>query len=79
MVRCCYAGNTCQAVTAITAEDNAEFPPERAALKIYFAGGGESIWEIAKNCHTSMNAVMEENNLSSEILPEDTMLLVPLC
>ena len=78
-VRCCYAGNTCQAVTAITAEDNAEFPPERAALKIYFAGGGESIWEIAKNCHTSMNAVMEENNLSSEILPEDTMLLVPLC
>ena len=79
VVRCCYAGNTCQAVTAITAEDNAEFPPERAALKIYFAGGGESIWEIAKNCHTSMNAVMEENNLSSEIVPEDTMLLVPLC
>ena len=55
------------------------FPPEKAALKIYYAAGGESIWEIAKKCHTSMQAVMEENNLSGEILPEDTMLLVPLC
>ena len=45
----------------------------------YFAGGGESLWEIAKSCHTSMEAVMEENGLAADVLPEDTMLLVPLC
>ena len=69
----------CQAVTAVTADENAGFPEEKAALKIYFANGGESLWEIAKNCHTSVEAVMEENGLQSDVLPGDAMLLVPLC
>ncbi len=79
VARSCYEDQNCLAVTAVSADENASFPPEKAALKIYYAAGGESIWEIAKKCHTSMQAVMEENNLSGEILPEDTMLLVPLC
>lgn len=79
VVRGCYADVSCQAVTAIEADEKAGFPKEKAALKIYYANSGESIWEIAKSCHTSMNAVMEENNLPSEVLQEDTMLLVPLC
>lgn len=79
VTRCCYAGDSCMAVTAMSADEAAGFPKEKAALKVCYAAGGESIWEIAKRCHTSMDAVMEENNLSSEILPEDTMLLVPLC
>ena len=54
-------------------------PEEKAALKIYFANGGESLWEIAKSCHTSVEAVMEENGLQSDVLPYDAMLLVPLC
>lgn len=77
--RRCYMQDSCQAVTSVTAEENASFPEEKAALKIYFAGGGESLWEIAKNCHTSIEAVMEENGLQSDVLPDDTMLLVPLC
>ncbi len=79
VTRCCYEQADCVAVTAVSADESTGFPPERAALKIYYAAGGESIWEIAKRCHTSMEAVMEENDLSSEILPTDTMLLVPLC
>ena len=79
VTRCCYETVNCLALTSLTADDNARFPEEKAALKIYFANGGESLWEIAKSCHTSMEAVMEENNLSSEILPEDAMLLVPMC
>ncbi len=79
VVRSCYKDVSCQAVVGMEADEKAEFPKEKAALKIYYANKGESIWEIAKNCHTSMNAVMEENNLPGEVLPEDAMLLVPLC
>ena len=75
--------DSCIAVTGMTADESAPFAKseaeQRCALKIYFAGGGESLWEIAKNCHTSMEAVMEENGLAADVLSEDTMLLVPLC
>lgn len=79
VTRCCYRQESCQGVTSIVADEAAAFPPEKAALKIYFAGSGESLWEIAKNCHTSVEAVMEENGLQSDVLPHDAMLLVPLC
>ncbi|MCL2488538.1 MAG: DUF3794 domain-containing protein [Oscillospiraceae bacterium] len=77
--RSCYITTTGMAVSGVFADENAAFPPEKAALKIYYANKGESIWEIAKGCHTSMQAVMDENSLASEVLPEDTMLLVPMC
>ena len=77
--RCCYMQDGCQAVTSVTADENAGFPEEKAALKIYFANGGESLWEIAKSCHTAVEAVMDENGLQSDVLPDDAMLLVPLC
>ena len=81
--RHCMMTDSCVAVTGMTADESAPFAKseaeQRCALKIYFAGGGESLWEIAKSCHTSMEAVMEENGLAADVLPEDTMLLVPLC
>lgn len=55
------------------------YPEERAALRICRAKKGDSVWEIAKNCHTAMTAVLEENDLAAEEVPEDMMLLVPLC
>ncbi|MCI8553820.1 MAG: DUF3794 domain-containing protein [Clostridiales bacterium] len=79
VTRCCYAVQSCQAVCALAAEENGVFPDTGAALKIYYARRGESLWEIAKSCHTSMEAVMEENGLSADVLNEDAMLLVPLC
>ena len=81
--RFCMAADSCVAVTGMAADENAPFAKseadQRCALKIYFANGGESLWEIAKSCHTSMEAVMEENGLAADVLPDDTMLLVPLC
>lgn len=79
VVRCCYAVQSCQAVCSMTADENGVFPDTNTALKIYYARRGESLWEIAKGCHTSMEAVMEENGLTADVLNEDAMLLVPLC
>ena len=79
VTRRCWKNNHCQAVCGVTADDGEEFPVEKAALKIYYANAGESLWEIAKNCHTSMEEVMKENDLAAYVLDEDAMLLVPLC
>lgn len=79
VTRRCYRSQTINAVVSAEEDDSATFQHQKAALKIYFASGGESVWEVAKACHTSTEAVMEENGLSGDILPGDTMLLVPLC
>lgn len=79
MRRQCYVMGSGKVVAEVFEDENAAFPEEKAALKIYYANRGESLWEIAKSCHTSMQAIMEENNLQSDVLEENTMLLVPMC
>ncbi len=79
VTRRCYRTNRCRAVCSVTADEGEAFPPEKAALKIYYASAGESLWQIAKSCHTSMQQVMDENDLAADVLEQDTMLLVPLC
>jgi len=48
-----------------------------AALTIYFSDAGESVWNIARRYNTTMEAIMRENHLESEQVPEKCMLLIP--
>lgn len=66
-------------VRAMNGDESACFTPEKAALKVIFAQEGESLWGIARDCHTSVDAVMQENDLTADVLTQDTMLLVPTC
>ena len=47
-------------------------------MTIYYADAGENIWSIAKRYNTSISAVMEENGLEDEILPEKRIVLIPM-
>ncbi len=76
--RCGYMHTTHRALQRFEAAGQ-PYPEERAALRICRAKKGDSVWEIAKNCHTAMEAVLEENDLLTDQVPEDMMLLVPLC
>ena len=49
-----------------------------AAVTLYFADEGEAIWEIAKRYHTSVSAIVEENDLDSEVMRQGGMILIPL-
>ena len=49
-----------------------------SALKLYFADENEEIWEIAKKNSTSVQAIIEENNITSDRLTEKGMLLIPI-
>lgn len=79
VARRCVRHEACTVLGAVTADEGAPYPPDRAGLKICYARAGESLWEIARRCRTSVEAVMEENHLTGETLSADTMLLIPLC
>lgn len=76
---CVYALMRPKVAVALTCDT--ENPKERgtdASLVIYYAEGGEDVWEIAKRYNTSIEAVMAENGLDTSTLPEKKMLLIPI-
>lgn len=49
----------------------------KAALTLYYAGEGESLWNIAREYSVSCSAIMTENDLSDDKLLQGRMLLIP--
>ena len=76
---CLYEVKTVDGIDEITVDTNK--PKERDlsyALKIYYADEGEGVWDIAKRYNTSVEAIMEENELEGEVLEQRGMLLIPI-
>ncbi|MCM1133043.1 MAG: DUF3794 domain-containing protein [Ruminococcus flavefaciens] len=48
------------------------------AIKLYFGMENEDIWDIAKRCSTEIDAVIEENELTSDRLENGGMLIIPI-
>ena len=68
------------AISAITADESC--PKKRGedcGLCIYYADQKESVWNIAKKYNSSVSGIREENGLEHDILPQRTMLLIPMC
>lgn len=64
-------------VRDITLQSENAYPVDTAAMRLYYADAGESVWDIARRCHTSPDAVREENDLQDEVLSAKTVLLIP--
>lgn len=77
VTRRCRRSDTRTVLTAAAPDESAAYPPDKAALKICYARRGESLWDIARRCRTSPEAVAEENRLAGDSLAADTMLLIP--
>lgn len=66
-------------ITGIKVDETREKKWEdQSAMTIYYADAGENVWSIAKRYNTSISAVMEENGLEDEVLPEKRILLIPM-
>lgn len=50
---------------------------QKAALTIYYAMTGESLWDIARTYCTSVAAIQAENGMTSAIAESGGMLLIP--
>lgn len=68
---------SCLCVTEAVPDEEHAYPPQEAALKIYYTAPGETLWEVAQHCHTDADTIRKENGLTGDILTERTMLLVP--
>ncbi len=62
----------------IMSEEKLSGRKDSCALKLYRAGEGESLWDIAKRYRTSVKAIIEENDLSAGSADSCGMLLIPL-
>ena len=63
-------------VSAITAEEPREKDPMRPSL-ILRKAGNQSLWDIAKQCGATVQAIQEANGLQGEADP-DRVLLIPV-
>lgn len=58
--------------------DNASAVKNDTAVKLYFAEKGEDLWETAKRCRTSPDAIAAENGLDSLIMQSEGMIVIPI-
>ena len=70
--------NSVCAVKKMTADENDLLPEDPAAICIYYAQKGETLWEIAKQYRSSLREICQENNLSETSLEEPGMILIPV-
>lgn len=64
-------------ISNITVDESKARQSTAAALTIYYSEEGESVWNIARRYNTTVEAVMNENNLDSETVGSRRMLLIP--
>lgn len=50
---------------------------ENCALTIYFSDSDEKVWDIAKKYKASVSAIMQENELESDVIENKRILLIP--
>jgi len=59
-------------------KENPNDKSRTSAMTIYFASIGEKIWDIARKYFASSKEIKEINQIETEELQNDTMILVPL-
>ena len=47
------------------------------ALTIYYCDKGEKLWDISKKYGTTVDSIMQENNMDSDITEKSGMMLIP--
>lgn len=74
-----YNCSSINAITDISVDENVKKQRDGDyAIKLYFGVENEEVWDIAKRYSTSVNAVIEENDLVGDRLESNGMLLIPI-
>ncbi len=74
-----FETHSCRAVVAVVGnEDNRRDKDQTAALTLYYADENESLWSIARNYCTSVEAIRQENSLDETTDTVSGMILIPM-
>lgn len=71
-----YKESSLEYITDISADEMLD-DKNSPELRLYFARQNESVWDIAKSFSTDSKLIMEENELTSDIIDTRRVLLVP--
>lgn len=78
-IGCIISKAEAKAVTNISLNTETEKTTKSSAvLTLYFAEENEKVWDIAKSYNTNVSAVINENELETDVIPQKTMLLIPI-
>lgn len=65
-------------ITEVKTDENKQIAfKNNAAMTIYFASRGESVWNVAKKYLASVEEVKKINDITDDIIGDDQMILVP--
>ncbi len=69
---------TIAVVSAVTADTKQPIDHPVASIRIVYAAEGDSLWEIAKKHHSSVDRICAENDLTDKTIRTPTMLMIPM-
>ena len=59
-------------------EETVKEVDKNTALTIYYCDTGEEVWQIAKRYNTSVDAIMQSNDLEDDRIGDKRTLLIPI-
>jgi hypothetical protein len=69
--------NSAEAITDCTFGERTSPDTKRMPLTIYYAGGDETLWQIAKKYRSAPERIAEENGITDSVPAAGTALLIP--
>ena len=75
---CIYSTIKEKALDSLSVSESCSKKEHKSALTVYFCSGSESLWDIARHYNTTVEEIMEENELSVDYLENKTMLMIPI-
>ena len=67
-----------EAITDIAVDEESPKEASADALTIYYPEIGETVWDIAKQFSSSVDAIMKENELEHPVITNSGMLMIPI-
>ena len=74
LLKCCRE----KVLTSLNVQEGAGRKDKKPAVVIYFCSDGESVWNIAKKYNTTVEDIMLENDLTTDFVENNRMLLIPV-
>lgn len=65
-------------LTSLEVEESKGKKDKKPSVVIYFCSGGESVWDIARKYNTTVEEIMQENELGADYLENKRMLIIPV-
>ena len=65
-------------LSSLNVTDGCRQKEQKPSLTVYFCSGKESLWDIARKYNSTVEEIMEENELSADYIENKSVLMIPI-